>query len=236
MRHVLSEAAPNGGELIKGGRAAAPKLGRKRDHSRDAEILDAALDVLADVGYIGLTIDMVAARAHAGKGALYRRWPSKAELVLDAIGHMKRNQVDIEHLPDTGNLRDDLLGLFKPQSIEEGERRLKIMAGLASLLSHDQTFAEAGNAAIVEPWANAHRLFMQRAIDRGEIPATADIDTLSQVIPSIAAYRALIQRKPFDRNFLVTMVDSVLLPALLNVSASTTLGGSVPRPTNHLQQ
>ncbi|OJH35938.1 TetR/AcrR family transcriptional regulator [Cystobacter ferrugineus] len=188
--------------------------GRKRDHSRDAKILDATLDVLAEVGAAGLTMDLVAARAGAGKATIYRRWTSKTELVIDAVAHMKRNQVDLKHLPDTGTLRGDLLGLFKPQSIEESERKLKIMTGLASLLSQDQALAEAANAAVVQPWAEAHFALMRRAVERGEISASADIDTLSQVIATMGAYRALVQRKPFDLAFLVSMVDGVILPAL----------------------
>jgi hypothetical protein len=86
---------------------------------------------------------------------------------------MKRNQVDLEHLPDTGTLRGDLLGLFKPQSIEEGARRLKIMTGLASLLSQDQALADAANEAVVRPWADAHFALMRRAVVRGEILASA---------------------------------------------------------------
>ncbi|QRO01507.1 TetR/AcrR family transcriptional regulator [Archangium violaceum] len=188
--------------------------GRKRDHSRDAKILDATLEVLAEVGAAGLTMDIVAARAGAGKATIYRRWTSKTELVIDAVAHMKRNQVDLERLPDTGTLRGDLLGLFKPQSIEESERKLKIMTGLASLLSQDQALADAANAAVVQPWAEAHFALMRRAVERGEISASADIGTLSQVIPSMAAYRTLVQRKPIDLAFLVSMVDGVIVPAL----------------------
>lgn len=135
---------------------------------------------------------------------------------------MKRSQVDLERLPDTGTLRGDLLGLYRPQSVEESERRLKIMAGLASMISNDHAFAEDANAAVVQPWADAHLLFMRRARDRGEIPASADIDTASQVIPSMAAYRALIQRKPFAREFLVGLVDGVILPALQGDSIAST--------------
>ena len=74
---------------------AKPRLGRKRDHTRDPEILDAALDVLAETGYDGMTIDMVAARAKAGKATLYRRWSSKTELVLDAVACMKSSDLDL---------------------------------------------------------------------------------------------------------------------------------------------
>jgi AcrR family transcriptional regulator len=194
--------------------AAPAQPGRKRDPSLDAKLLDAALDVLADVGAAGLSMDLVAARAGAGKAAIYRRWTSKAELIIDAVAQMKRNQVDLEHLPDTGTLRGDLLALFKPQTNEERERRLKIMAALASLLSQDKALADAANSAVVEPWAAAHRALMERAALRGEIPASADIHTLSQIIPSMAAFRSLVQRKSFDLAFLVSMVDGVVLPAL----------------------
>ena len=206
------------------GRRQPARLGRKRDHTRDPEILDAALEVLAEVGYDGMTMDMVAARAKAGKATLYRRWPSKAELVLDAVAHMKRGQVDLDRLPDTGTLRGDLVAMIKPQSIEEAERKLKVMAGLASMLSHDRGLAEAVNAAIVEPWADAHRMFMNRAVDRGEIPAAADVETLSHVVPSMAAYRTLIQRKPVDRDFLVSLIDGLLLPALRGASVEAAPG------------
>lgn len=216
------DADPTSGQTAEPEGRRPARLGRKRDHSRDADILDAALEVLAEVGYAGMTMDAVAARATAGKATVYRRWPSKAELVVDAIARMKRSQVDLERLPDTGTLRGDLLGLFRPQSIEEGERRLKIMAGLASMISLDHAFAEDVNAAVVQPWADAHLLFMRRARDRGEIPASADIETASQVIPSMAAYRALIQRKPFAREFLVGLVDGVILPALQGDSIAST--------------
>jgi AcrR family transcriptional regulator len=191
-----------------------PKLGRKRDHTRDPEILDAALEILAETGYDGMTIDMVAARAKAGKATLYRRWPSKAELVIDAVACMKKGDLDPAHLPDTGTLRGDLIAMIKPHSIEEGEKKLQIMAGLTSMLSRAPELSAAANAAIVEPRAAVNRIFMQRAIDRGEIPPDCDIDTLSLISPSMAAYRVLILRKPVDREFLVSLIDGVLMPAV----------------------
>lgn len=190
------------------------KLGRKRDHTRDPEILDAALDVLAEVGYDGMTVDMVAARAKAGKATVYRRWASKAELVIDAVACMKKIDLDPAHLPDTGTLRGDLLAMIKPHSIEDGEKKLQIMGGLVSMLSRAPELAEAANAAIVEPRAAVNRVFMQRAIDRGEISAGCDVEAISLIAPSMAAYRVLILRKPVDREFLVSLIDGVVLPAV----------------------
>lgn len=189
-------------------------VGRKRDASRDAAILEAAVGILAEVGYDEMTMEMVATRAKAGKGTVYRRWPSKAEMVLDAVTQMKRGQVDLERLPDTGSLRGDLLALFRPRSVEDTERKLRAMAGLAAMLAQNPALAEAGQAAVVTPWVIANRLLLQRALARGEVTKGTRIETLAQVIPSMAAYRALIQRRPFERAFLVEMIDGVLLPAL----------------------
>ncbi|MET0785000.1 MAG: TetR/AcrR family transcriptional regulator [Leifsonia flava] len=194
--------------------AAPTKLGRKRDHTRDPEILDAALDVLAETGYDGMTIDMVAARAKAGKATVYRRWSSKAELVVDAVACMKRTDLDVDHLPDTGTLRGDLVAMIKPRSIEDAEKKLQIMAGLVSMISRDPGLAEAVNAAIVEPRVSVNRTFLRRAIERGEIAADCDVETLALLSPSMASYRVLIEQKPVDREFLLALIDGVILPAV----------------------
>ncbi|MFI1993729.1 TetR/AcrR family transcriptional regulator [Actinoplanes sp. NPDC020271] len=189
-----------------------PRPGRKRDHDRDEAILEAALDVLAEVGYAGMTMNAVAARARAGKATFYRRWPSKSELVLEAVAQLQRRQGGLVPA-DTGSLRGDLLALFRPTSPADAERQFAVMAGLASMLSQDLGLADAANNAIVEPWTEANRVLLRRAIGRGEVDPAADVDTLASVLPSMAAYRAIIQRKPFDREFLASIIDRVLLPA-----------------------
>jgi AcrR family transcriptional regulator len=191
-----------------------PRPGRRRDHTRDSEILDAAIEVLAETGYDGMTIDMVAARAKAGKATLYRRWSSKAELVIDAVACMKKNDIDPALMPDTGTLRGDLLALIKPHTIADNERKLRVMAGLMSMLSRDPDLAEAVNQAIVEPRVAVTRVLMRRAADRGEISPGCDIETLSLIVPSMVIFRVLVLKRPVDRAFLVSLIDGVLLPAV----------------------
>jgi AcrR family transcriptional regulator len=193
--------------------APAPRLGRKRDHTRDPEILDAAIDVLAECGFEGMTIDMVAARAKAGKATIYRRWPSKADLVLDAVACMKAADLDPERLPDTGTLRGDLVAMIRPRSIEEGERKLRIMGGLFGMISTSPELASAAHEAIIEPRLAMNRLFLQRAIDRGEISADRDIDLLARVASGMAAFRMLVEQQPLDAEYLVSLIDHVILPA-----------------------
>ena len=192
----------------------SPKLGRKRDLTRDPEILDAALAVLGEVGYDGMTIDMVATRAKAGKATLYRRWDSKAELVIDAVACMKQADLSPDALPDTGTLRGDLVAMIKPHTLEESERKLRVMAGLMSLLASNPELAEAAHAAIVEPRLAINRLFLQRAIDRGEISSETNIELIASISQSMASYRLLMLRKPMTRDFALSVLDNVILPAV----------------------
>jgi len=191
---------------------AKPRLGRKRDHSRDPEILRAALEVLAETGYDGMTIDMVAARAKAGKATLYRRWSSKGELVIDAVACMKT--IDLDTLPDTGTLRGDFVAMIRPHSIEDSQRKLKIMTGLLSMLSKDPELADTALASIMEPRVAANRILLRRAIERGEIAASVDVEAIAVLSQAMATYRVMILRKPVDRAFILSVLDSVILPAV----------------------
>jgi AcrR family transcriptional regulator len=195
-------------------RPTANKLGRPLDVTRDADILDAALDVLAEVGFDGMTIDMVAARARAGKATLYRRWPSKTELVIDAVACMKNSDIDLDDLPDTGTLRGDLVAMIKPHSMRDGAKKLKVMAGLISLLARNPELAETARAAVIAPRAEINRIFLQRAVDRGEITKNVDIPFIASISPSMVTYRTMMLGKPVDREFLLKILDQVLLPAV----------------------
>lgn len=166
-----------------------------------------------------MTMDMVAARAKAGKAAVYRRWVSKTDLVRDALAWMGQTHLELKPLPDTGNLRNDLLALLKPLSIEEQEHKLKVIAGLGSFSMQHQGVADAENGIFAQ-WMVANRALMQRAVDRGELHGNADVDRACRVILSMASYRGLIERKPIDRSFFVTLIDSIVLPALKNPGSS----------------
>ncbi len=193
--------------------ASVLQPGRKRDHSRDLAILDAVLDVLAEQGYNGMSMDAVASRAKAGKATVYRRWPSKAHLVHDAIVRMAQQDVDLESLPDTGSLRGDIVALTRPDTF--GERRLKVIAGLTSMLVSDRTgLGAAAYTASVAVWVAANRVALERAVDRGEIAASADLALLSRLIPSMCMYRVAVERIALDPDFTYGLIDRVLLPAV----------------------
>jgi AcrR family transcriptional regulator len=198
--------------------ADPPRLGRKRDHSRDPEILDAALDVLAEVGYERMTVDMVATRAKAGKATLYRRWPSKAELVVDSIACMKQQAgggPDTAFVvPDTGSLRGDLMAMVRPKALVDSNRHLKIMLGVASMLSQHPELLEAINDIMLRPRKHAYQEIFQRALDRGEIQTGADVELLSCLGPAVGMFRALYYQQAPSRETMLHLIDAVILPAV----------------------
>jgi AcrR family transcriptional regulator len=194
----------------EGGRRA--KAGRKRDAARDGVILDAALTVLAEQGYEGMTIDMVAAEARMARSTVYRRWATKADLVVEAVSRMSQSDVDLARLPDTGSLRGDMTAMILPLDDHQQQVRIQAMAGLLCLARADQRLAEAVDGAGIGPWIQASRILMQRAVDRGEYPP-ADIGTLAEIIPMMCVSRA-VQRLPITREFSLALIDGVIIPAL----------------------
>ena len=172
-----------------------------------------ALEVLAEVGFEAMTIDMVAARAHAGKGAIYRRWASKTELVIDAVARMEREEVRLDALPDTGSLREDLVALIRPQTAAQDDQRLRVMGGLLLISSQEPRLAETAFEASTGNWIEANRLLIDRAISRGEF-AGGEVETLARVVPHMCTCRVSVLQQPITREFLVELIDGVLIPAL----------------------
>lgn len=197
-------------------KSAKPKavLGRKRDPKLDDNILEATLNILAEKGFDSMTMDMVAAHAKSGKATLYRRWPSKPELVRDALIFMSKSSVDIEHLPNTGSLKKDLLAIVKPYSSEHGQRKIRVLSGLGSFFSDHQEIADEAIQGIFTPWTKMNLMLMQKAIERGEISASANIDLACEVIVAMTSYKTNFQRTTFDKASYEKLLDQVLLPAM----------------------
>ena len=185
--------------------------GRKRDASRDGAILQATVALLAETGYERMTTDMVAARAGASKATMYRRWPSKAELVVEAVESLRDDPVTT--VPDTGTLRGDLVALIHTFDSPSDARKFQIMAGLLSTLPRDPDLARVVQRRIVQPATAVMRLLLERARQRGEIDSARDLDTLALVLPAMTAYRLIVLGEQVDQHFLTSVIDEVLTPA-----------------------
>jgi AcrR family transcriptional regulator len=179
--------------------------------AREAELLGVVLDVLRETGYDRLTIDAVAARAKAGKHTVYRRWPSKAELVVAAFV----NAVSTTPVaPDTGELRADLLGLME-SLVGELARLGDVVAGLVGELLHNADLARAVQQNYVATRRRLTLEVFERAWARGELSRSADTDLLWQVGPAVLFFRALVSGEPVDGELARRLVDHVVLPLAL---------------------
>jgi len=185
-------------------------LSRPRvEGDREQEILDATLEVLADVGYDRLTMDAVATRAKASKATLYRRWNGKVSLVIDALLSVKSTP----RAPDTGNLRDDLIESFCGMGGLTDQQSVATFASVITAISRDRDFAEAFRKEVVGPKAELSRLLFVRAQERGEIPEDVDIDLLAPALAGIVLHRLYIMGEVPDEALVTRVIDQIILPA-----------------------
>ncbi len=197
--------------------------GRPLDAGRDDALRQAALELVAEIGYDRLTIEAVAARVRASKATVYRRWTSKAELVADAFACHSFKGIE---LPDTGELRSDLLALA--ERIWLGDQpvpRSAVMAGMLSAMLANPELGEAMGKMAAPP-ATMAAAVIERAVDRGEIPAPRDLDTVLSVIPGMCLFRLMKTGAAPDRRFFEDVIDSVILPALSCPPPTTKKGRS----------
>ncbi|MFJ3773554.1 TetR/AcrR family transcriptional regulator [Streptomyces sp. NPDC090075] len=179
---------------------------------REAELYEAVLDLLREVGYDALTMDAVAARTKSSKATLYRQWGGKAELVARAVRHNKPGGfADI----DTGSLRGDLHALTLNSDDCQMEQNSALMRGLAMAVHGNPELLAAFKEHLIEPeMAEFHRV-LQRAIDRGEVRAdNPAIDFVMHMMIGGFAARSLIDEQPPTQAFLLKYIDAVVLPAL----------------------
>jgi AcrR family transcriptional regulator len=188
------------------------KPGRKRDPGKDRDILQAALAVLAELGYEGTTIDMIAARASAGRATVYRRWPTKAELILDAIESIGEAAPG-RTLPDTGTLAGDFHEMLSVANRAGNSRPMQIISGLLPALKDNPELSAAVSRRMIAPQAAAMRALLQRSKDRGEIPEDRNLDMLTLVLPAFSAYRVMIMNEPMDGAYVDAIIDDILVPA-----------------------
>ena len=185
--------------------------GRPRDASRDDALRQAAIAVMAEVGYRALTMDAVAARARAGKATIYRRWDSKLDLVIDSC-----NQLVSEHIsePDTGSLRGDLreflMAFAKFLSGPSG----KAAQALVGELPHEPELAEAFRSTFLMSQRDTLKRILERATGRGEVSDEAPKGMLIELSGAALTYRLMITGDPLDEAFVDKFLSTVLMPLL----------------------
>ncbi|WP_139331401.1 TetR/AcrR family transcriptional regulator [Mycobacterium sp. IS-1264] len=177
---------------------------------REAELLAVTLRLLQEHGYDRLTVDEVASAARASKATVYRRWPSKAELVLAAFIEGVR-QVAVA--PETGTLRGDLLRLGEVCCQETRQLASTIRAVMVEV-SRNPALNEVMQRQFIDQRRALIRHVLQQAVDRGEIAQEAITDELWDLLPGYLIFRSIMPGRPPTRRTVQVLVDDVLIPGL----------------------
>lgn len=200
---------------------------RRMSDAREAEILAAALERLAERGYEALTMDEVAAAAHMSKATLYRQWGGKSGLIRAALEQFSC----IEEPLDTGSLRSDLL-TYATSMPAGSEERDRLLAALVHASRREPVLAALLRDRLVRPNEEALGQIFRRAAERREVRAE---HPLLGEIGSLLVYavlgRVLIDGLVPDEAYMRAMVDSVVLP-LLGVAAPASPSPASAASTN----
>jgi AcrR family transcriptional regulator len=181
--------------------------GRPRDPALDDSIQAATLELLAEVGYDLLTMDAVVAGAGASKATVYRRWGSKAQLVVDAVSRV----APVPGVADTGTLAGDLEAVVAGRELVD-DFQLRLMQGLIGALPRHPDLAQVFQERFVASRAGILRAAFERDRDRGEIADDRDLDLLVHVFPAMLFFQATVAGRPLDAAFLRALVEEVMLP------------------------
>lgn len=199
---------------------ALPAARPGRGAPRESAIRTAALELLVEVGYDRMSMDAVAARARASKATIYRRWPGKRELVVDAIRCRGPQQVEPA---DTGSLRGDIIASLR--SIHEGigGEDVALLAGVLRAMRAVPEIAGPLRSQVIEDKRNVSRTIVRRAVERGELGPAADPAVFHEVAPALMFFRVLVTGEPVDDDFLAHVADDVLIPLLACSGARSTV-------------
>lgn len=175
---------------------AALRPGRKRsEHSRQA-ILAAAAELVLEVGYGALTIEKIAQRSGTGKQTIYRWWPSKADVVMEALA--TKADMDIA-IPDLGSLETELrTALREGFALARVPAVTELLRALMAEAQIDPAFADRFRAEFLHRRRRMLRVILGRAAERGELPPGVPVETLIDVVLGTLWYRVLAIPEPLD--------------------------------------
>ncbi len=191
-----------------------------RAEAREQAILDAALELLMEVGYDRLSMDALAERAHAGKATIYRHWSGKAQIVAEAVRRMKGDEPFSESFPSTGSLRGDLLAAVDRISCSATDADAAIIGGVISAMRNDPELAELVRTQVLDSKKGEFNGIIERAVRRGELPQGSSAELVEEVISALLINRLVIRRQSIDEQFSTHVVDDIVLPLLCGDAAS----------------
>jgi AcrR family transcriptional regulator len=189
--------------------AGAPKRGRPRSEKARVAILESAAELLLERGLSAVSMDTVAERAGVSKATIYRWWPTKETLALDALFNEWAAATPATR--DTGSLRGDLLALMRPWARLAGSRPYgRVIAALITEAQTNPEFAVEYQSRFVEPRRDQTREVLRRSVERGEIPADTKIEVAIDLLYGPLYHRLLHGHAKLSDRFVRDVVDTVV--------------------------
>jgi AcrR family transcriptional regulator len=184
-----------------------------RGEAREKAILSAVIGLLGELGYEGMTMDAVAARAHASKTTIYKRWPGKPQLVRAAVDDYVAGRLAAQ--ADAGSLRGDLMAVMEAMAGHLTAEFLAMMSGLVHAMRTDIELATALRPRLGVGHATALAV-ISRAARRGELPAGADAELAGLAHEVIEAHvlRQVALGGALSPQFARHVVDDLVIPVL----------------------
>jgi len=193
---------------MQGEAVAERPMGRPRDARADRAILKATLELIAEVGVQEFRTEDVAARARVGKGAIYRRYRSKDELVTAAVAALVSEEIAI---PDTGSTRGDLLVLMREAvHLYCGSLAGRLMPNLVGAMAQKPELARAVRERFLAGRRAALAAVLQRGIDRGDLRPDLDVELALDLLGGPLFYRLLITGGPLDEQLAEGVADLIV--------------------------
>jgi AcrR family transcriptional regulator len=183
---------------------------RRRGKQLENAIFDAVLGELAEVGYDRLTMEGVAARARTGKGALYRRWPTREALVIGAL-HGRLPALDEQ--PDTGSVRGDLVRQLECMAETMSTPAGTAMWGILGSPQSSAAIVHAVHTTVIEPYRQVMLEILRRGVERGEVRLGAVTGLVAEVGPVMIRQHYFAAGPP-TREAVQAIVEEVIMPIL----------------------
>jgi AcrR family transcriptional regulator len=224
---MTPQAAPSGRPRANAGNPGAPQRGRPRSEKAHKAILAAAAELLLARGLPAVSMDAVAERAGVSKATIYRWWPTKESLALDAL--YTEWAAATPQPQDTGSLRGDLLALMRPWARLASSRPYgRVLAALLTEALTDPAFGVEYRQRVLEPRRDQARAIFRRAIERGEIPPDTKIEVALDLLYGPLYHRLLHGHAPLNDRFVRDVID-MALGGILQAPEGAARPASAPR-------
>jgi AcrR family transcriptional regulator len=184
------------------------KPGRPRSEAARQAILEAAVGLVQSEGYAKLSVEGIAARAGVGKQTIYRWWPGKAEVILEALSTSATTDVEV---PDTGSLREDL-EVWLRSTFRAGRREpyRSVLPALMAAAQLDPDFAAVFRREFLAERRGILQTMLERAQERGEWSSELRHETLLDIVFGVLWYRLLVGYSPLDKRLADELTDVIL--------------------------